>query len=219
METLLELLYKLDWSTIFAGLAFIVSFFALYFAKFNRGKMIFACSRWTALGLDNDGKRGAAFAINIESFNTGAKPVKLFDFLLVAETVSGSLVYYDPIFLFSMNSYIQAMGQQNQIGQANNGTVPLPIIIPNGATFKFPCELLFMPQDKKTTVLLPEDAPFKLKLYARIDNKKYKKISEQFFSSDDINNLRNGSFSGVISTSSIEERNKFIKRHMPPNKS
>ena len=41
METPPEIFYKPDWSTIFAGLALLISFFAHYFAKFSRGKLIF----------------------------------------------------------------------------------------------------------------------------------------------------------------------------------
>lgn len=206
-----EILYKPDWSAIFAALAFVLSCLAFWFARFRKGELSFACSRWTALGLNNNGKDGAAFVVNIEVYNTGSEPQTIYDFLLEAVTTNGIKIYYDPIFLFNLNNYIKAMGQPNQIGQANNGAVPLPIIIPNGLTFRFPCELLFMPQDKETTIILPTDAPFKLNLYARIGKNNYKKVSEQDISASDIKNLKNGSFSGVLSSKSIEKRESFIE--------
>jgi len=208
-----ELLYIPDWSAIFAALAFVLSFFAFYFSRFRKGKLTFACARWTALGLDNNGHNGAAFVVNIEVYNTGSTPQTIYDFLLVAITKNGTKIYYEPIFLFSINDYIRCIGQKDQISKANNGVVPIPVIIPNGLTYKFPCEILFMPQDKMTTIILPDDAPIKINLYARIENNNYNKISEQEFSKLDIGNLRNGSFSGVLSTLSIEKRETFIKRN------
>lgn len=144
-----EILYVPDWSAIFAGIAVLISLYALWHSKFRKGKLLFACSRWSVIGLSNNNATGAAFALNIEIHNTGSQPITLFDLLLEVETTTNKKIYYDPVFLFNMTTYVQSMGQQNQIGLANNGQVSLPLIVPNNSVYKFPCEILFMPNDKK----------------------------------------------------------------------
>lgn len=208
-----EILYVPDWSAIFAGIAVLISLYTLWYSKFRKGKLLFACSRWSNIGLSNNNKTGAAFAVNIDIHNTGPKAYTLYDLLIQVETSQNKKIYYDPIFLFDMTTYVQSVGKQNQIGLSNNGGVPLPIIIPDHSVFKFPFEILFMPQDKATTVILPEDAPFTIKLFAKTSRQKnYSEVAYQEIAKDDIKDLKNGNFSGVLSTSSIKDRSNFINK-------
>jgi hypothetical protein len=110
-----------------------------------------------------------------------------------------------------MTTYVQSIGKQNQIGLSNNGAVPLPIIIPDHSVYKFPCEILFMPHDKATSVILPTDAPFTINLFAKTSRKKdYREVAYQKIAKDDIKDLENGKFSGVLSSISIKDRSDFI---------
>jgi hypothetical protein len=88
---------------------------------------------------------------------------------------------------------------------------PLPVAIPAGKQFDFGFELLFMPHDKKTAIQIDTDTPFELNLYSLSDRgKNYKLVATQIISTEDIKNLTNGSFAGVLSTSSIKNRDTFI---------
>jgi len=70
-----------------------------------------------------------------------------------------------------------------------------------------------MPQDKKTSIINEEDGSFELEFYAITENwKDYKLVSKQKIKEEDIKNLRNGNFAGVLSTTSIENRKKLNKK-------
>jgi hypothetical protein len=101
------------------------------------------------------------------------------------------------------------------MAKAQKGMIPLPIIIPPNKSYDFDYVILFMPFDKKTTIINHQDSPFKLYLHASIGNKPYKKIAEQNITSEDIVNLTNGSLSSLISTSTTENRQKFFNVYMP----
>lgn len=199
------------WGAIIAAAAFILSLFSLWYTTFRRGRPTFACSKWTAIGLSADGVTGAAFTIQVSVINNGNRPLVLKDLMLVAKTSENKEIYYDPILLFDLRQYIADMGKDDRIARAQRGQVTLPIIIPPNQHFDFPYEILFMPYDKKTAVATQKDAPFTLKLYGRTNRSKhYQLVAFQEFQPDDVRQLRNGTFAGVLSTASIEKREAFI---------
>lgn len=200
-------------SIIIAVFAIVISVIAFWYNSLRKGNPIFYCSRWTAIGLSVNGEEGAAFSINIGLNNNGNSPIEIIDFILVAETHHNKKIFYDPIILFDLTYYISSIGQDRRIENAQKGQIPLPIIIPPNQQYTFEEEILFMPYDKKTAVLNKKDPPFTLKLYALTDRySDYKKIAEQNFEPNDIEKLVNGSFSGVLSTYSIKNRERFINR-------
>lgn len=190
--------------------AIFITIISFWYNSLRVGAPIFTCSRWTAIGLDNSGQQGSSFVIKIGVINYGNRPLIIKDFLLIAETHNKKEIVYDPIILFDLTYYIASIGKQNRIADSQKGQIPLPIIIPPNKSYNFEYEMLFMPFDKKTTIINNQDAPFILKLYARLKNKSYNLIAEQNITKEDIVTLTNGSFRGVLSTSSIEHRQKFL---------
>ena len=198
---------------IISLLAVVISFFTFWYNSFREGEPIFTCSRWTAIGLSNSGQEGSTFAINIGVTNDGNAPLELVDLLLVAETHNKKKIFYDPIILFDLTYYISSQGEDGRMGKAQKGQVPLPMIVPPNQQYTFEKEILFMPYDKTTSIINHIDAPFTLELYALTNRaNSYKKIAEQYFRPEDIQNLVNGSFSGVLSTYSIKNREEFINK-------
>lgn len=63
--------------------------------------------------------------------------------------------------------------------------------------------------------MIPSDAPFTINLYAKsTGNKKYYLVANQSIVKNDIQNLQNGSFLGVLSTISVEDRESFIQKRL-----
>lgn len=203
-----------------AQIAIIISLFALvvtvinfWYNSLRKGKPVFTCSRWTAIGVEASGQQGSTFAINIAVINEGKYPLVLTDFLLVAETHNKKKIFFDPIILFDLTYYIGSMGEQARMAKAQKGQIPLPIIVPPSQQYTFEKEILFMPYDKATTIINNVDAPFSLSLYALTDrDSNYIKIAEQQFRPEDINTLVNGSFAGVLSSYSTKNREVFINK-------
>lgn len=174
---------------------------------------IFSISRWTAFGISNNGKNGSTFIIKIDINNPSTKPVTIKDFAIIAKTKDNDKIIYEPILLWDLTYYIESMGVPKKIVEFQKGQIPLPINIPSKQSYQFDYEILFMPQDKKTSIINEKDAPFEIKVYALTDNwKDYKMVSKQKFTEREIKDLQNGNFSGVLSTSSIENRKKLEKR-------
>lgn len=190
-----------------------ISFFTFWYNFLREGEPIFTSSRWTAIGISNSGQEGSAFAVNISVNNDGNAPLELIDFMMVAETHNKKKIFYDPIILFDLTHYISSLGEDGRMGKTQRGQVPLPMIVPPNQQYTFEKEILFMPYDKTTSIINNIDAPFTLKLYALTNRtNSYKKIAEQYFRPEDIQNLVNGSFSGVLSSSSIRKRKEFINK-------
>lgn len=206
-----QILYEPDWKAIFAAFAFALSLFNLWYAAFRRGRLSISASRWTAVGLDASGKTGAAFVIKIDVINTGGRPILLKDMFLEAETQNGNRIYYDPIMLFDLTDYFGSIGKKDRIATAQKGMVPLPIRIPAGKNIDFGAEVFFLPIDKKTTVEVANDFPIKLRLFASTERRSgYYEIETQTITKEDVASLTNGSFTGVLSTTAIEQRNDFL---------
>ncbi len=201
-----------DWTAIIAGPALILSLFNLWYTILRKGRPIFACSRWAAIGLTAKGQPGASFAVQIGIVNNGSRPLLLKDFMLAAETPHRK-IFYDPILLFDLTQYIADVGRNDRITRAQKGQAPLPILIPACQQYDFPCEVLFMPYDKKTTVLIESDTPCILNLYALTDrSKSYELIATQELSREAVQELKSGGFSGVLSTASTKIRESFIRK-------
>lgn len=183
--------------------------------------MSFSCSKWTAVGMDAGGQPAASFAIKIDIYNTGARPIVLQDLILEAETHDGSRIYYEPIVLFDMKNYFSTIGQERRIATAQQGMVPLPVTISPKEHFDFNHEILFLPLDHTSIAKVPQDAPLDLRVFARSNRSKtYAEVGYQRVNVTDISQLSNGSFSGLLSTSSLLKRPDFIsKRAGHKNKS
>lgn len=192
--------------------AILVTIISFWYNSLRTGVPIFACSRWTAIGLDNSGQQGSSFVIKIGVINYGNRPLLINDFLLIAETHNNKKIVYDPIILFDLTFYIASIGKQNRMTESQKGQIPLPIIIPPNKNYNFDYEILFMPYDKKTSIINNQDSPFTLKLYARLKKESYKLIAEQVIKKEDIASLTNGSFCGVLSSTSTEHREKFLNK-------
>ena len=94
-----------EYAVIISVIALIVSIFTFWYSNIRKGQPIFSCSRWTAIGLEVEGKQGSAFAVRIGINNNGNSPIEIIDFLLVAETHKGQIIIYDPILLFDLTYY------------------------------------------------------------------------------------------------------------------
>ena len=194
-------------------LAFIISGFSFWYSFLKQSDPIFSISRWTAFGISNNGKNGSTFIVKISINNPSIKPTTIKDLVIIAKTENGKKIIYEPIMLWDLTYYIESMGVAKKIVEFQKGQIPLPISIPAKESFQFDYEILFMPQDKFTTIINNEDGSFELEVYALTDKwKDYNLISYQKILEDDIKNLQNGNFSGVLSTSSIEYRKKLNKR-------
>jgi len=198
---------------IISILAFGISALSFWYGFLKCPDPIFSISRWTAFGITNKGREGSTFILKIDINNPGTKPVMIKDFIIIAVTHNGNKIIYEPIMLWDLTYYIESMGTPKKIVEFQKGQIPLPITIPQNQSFHFDYEILFMPQDKMTTIINEEDVPFEIEVYALTEKwKDYKLISFQKFAKNDIVNLKNGNFVGVLSTSSIENRKKLEKR-------
>jgi len=201
------------WGVIIAGIALSLSLFNLWYTVFRKGRPIYACSKWTAIGLDASGQPGATFVLQIGIINNGNKPLILKDFMLIAETVRNKKILYDPIMLFDLTYYIASVGRENRMIESQKGQIPLPLTIPANEQYEFNYEILFMPYDKKTAVHTLSDTPLILKLHALTNRlKSYQLAATQKIDKNDIQNLQNGSFVGVLSTESTKNRDRFIEK-------
>jgi len=206
-----EIVSSFDWRLLIAVLALLLAVFNLWYSAFRKGKLSFVSSRWTAVGIDVSGKTGAVFALKIDVINNGSKSIQLTDLLLEAKLQDGTRIFYDPIFLFDLTTYIGSMGNGDRIAKSQKGMAPLPAAIPAGKQFDFGFELLFMPHDKRTAIQIATDTPVELNLYSLSDrDKNYTLVATQEISTEDIKSLTNGGFAGVLSTSSIKNRDKLI---------
>lgn len=135
--------------------------------------------------------------------------------MLKAITKKHKIVYYDPILLFDLTYYIASVGKDRRITDTQKGMPPIPIAIPAGKQYDFGYEILFMPLDKKTAIDIQNDLPCELILYALTGkNKKYKPIGRQQVLQSDLKELASGSFSGMISTSSMKLRQTFTEQSL-----
>ncbi|MEX2411328.1 MAG: hypothetical protein WD607_08170 [Candidatus Paceibacterota bacterium] len=197
--------------------AFFISFFALLISAFSfwygflkQSDPIFSISRWTALGISNNGKNGSTFILKLSINNPSTRPITINDFAIIAKTGKGKRIIYEPLMLWDLTYYIESLGVSKKIVEFQKGQIPLPLSIPAKESFQFDYEILFMPQDKKASIINAEDGSFVLEFYALTDKwKDYKLVSTQKIMEEDIKNLQNGSFSGVLSTTSIENRKKL----------
>lgn len=213
-----EILYEPDWSAIFAALAFALSLFTLWYSAFRRGRLSISTSRWTALGLEASGKPAAAFVVKIDVINTGGRPILLKDLFLEATTRHGAKIYYEPIMLFDLTDYFGSLGQDRRIATAQKGMVPLPIRVPSGKQLDFGAEMLFLPHDKKTAVRVADDFPILLRLFASTERTNgYAQITTQIVTAEDVASLTNGSLAGVLSSTSIEQRDDFLNKRQRSN--
>lgn len=198
----------------------IISLFALFISGFSfwyvflkHSDPIFCVSKWTAFGISSNGKDGSTFIVRIDINNPSSRPVTIEDFVLVVKTKTNKKILYEPIMLWDLTYYIESIGVPKKITEFQKGQIPLPFNIPTKEAFKFDYEILFMPKDIKVSVKNDEDAPLEIEVLALTDKwKDYKLVSNQRFTIDEIKNLTNGSFSGVLSTSSIENRKKLEKK-------
>ena len=206
-------------TTLIASLAFVFSFYTFWYTRIRRVKPVFACSRWNAIGLTAQNQPGAAFALSIGVANYSNHPLIITDYLLEADT-SRKKIYYDPILLFDLNHYIIAFltNQNAIIAHSQKGQAPIPIIIPAIQQYSFDYELLFMPQDKMTSINTQKDTPFTLRLFVLTDRAAtYEEIAAQEIGQQDVANLMNGGFSSVTSTVSIQRRSQFMDQRVKPN--
>lgn len=201
-------------ATLFISIfAILISAISFWYGFLKKSDPIFSISRWTAMGITNNGKNGSTFITKISINNPSTKPTAIKDFAIIAKTEKGKKIIYEPILLWDLTYYIESMGIPKKIVEFQKGQIPLPIIIPAKESYQFEYEILFMPQDKKTSIINEEDGSFELEFYALTENwKDYKLVSKQKIKEEDIKNLRNGNFAGVLSTTSIENRKKLNKK-------
>ncbi len=193
--------------------AILISAFSFWYGFLWQSDPIFSISRWTAFGITNNGKNGSTFIIKISINNPSTRPTTIKDFAIIAKTEKGKKIIYEPIMLWDLTYYIESMGVPKKIVEFQKGQIPLPISIPAKESYQFDFEILFMPQDKKTSIINNEDGSFELEVHALTDKwKDYKLVSKQKIKEDDVKNLQNGNFSGVLSTTSIENRKKLDKK-------
>jgi len=194
-----------------AIIALIISGLSLWYGYLKKVDPVFCCSRWTALGIENSGKDGSTFIVKVDINNPSNKPVIIKDIVLIATTKNKSKIIYEPIMLWDLTYYIESMGVPKKIVEFQKGQIPLPIVIPAKQSFGFKHEILFMPQDKKTSIINNTDAPFEIEIFALTDLwRNYKKVAYQNFDESNVENLKNGNFSGVLSTASTENRKKLL---------
>lgn len=200
------------WNVLIAGFALLLSCFNLWYIFIRKGKAIFACSRWTAIGLTARDRAGLSIALQIGIVNHSTKPLLLKDLMLLVDAPDRK-IFYDPIFLFDLTQYIASVEKNDRILKTQKGLVPLPINIPPNQQYDFPCELLFLPYDKKTAVLTHSDTPCTLNLYALTDRaKSYEQVATQKLTKEAVQELQSGGFSGVLSTASTEKRESFVRK-------
>lgn len=160
--------------------------------------------------MDAGGQSAASMTVRIAFLNTGTKPVIVSDVMMVAVTRAGERIAYEPILLFDIVRYISGVGTETRIADCQQGPVPLPVSIPPASQFEFPASVMFMPEDKKTAVLVQKHLPLTIELYCLSDRRShYEKAAVQYVSEDEVRNLKNGAFAGLISTESQKRRPSF----------
>jgi len=197
-------------NSVIAGIALLLSGVSIWATFFRRGKLITVASQWTAIGMDAGGQSAASMTVRIAFLNTGTKPVIVRDVMMVAVTAAGNTIAYEPILLFDIVRYISGVGTEARITDCQQGPVPLPVLIPPASQFEFPASVMFLPEDKKTAVLLQKHLPVTIELYYLSDRRRhYQRAAVQYISEDEVRNLKNGAFAGLISTESKKRRPSF----------
>jgi|GEM_PF-4381609 len=205
-------------TNVLAIIAIIISVFSLYISLLKIGRLKYVFSQYTALGMDSideneNRKTGNSFLFNIEVANTGVFPKVVKDIFINVKTKDNSNIIYEPILNFDLVHYIANPESPKLIAESQKGQVQFPFTVEGNSIFRFPYQVLFLPKDKKTIALRDSDFPVVLEIYAR--SFRYKLVSKQKITEEDIKSLVNGNYAGVLTSSVIEKREKWLmKRKM-----
>lgn len=198
---------------LLSSIAIILTIINFWYSFYRKKPLRFVCSSFTGLGMEMqpENKIGSSFAIKLDIINEGSVPQVLTDLIVKANYEGEKESFnYEPIVLWNFTEQIRSNGQKT-VGNSQNGQVNLPKLINPKSYFSFEHHILFLPINKKTLITPNKNKNIYIRVYALTQgNKNYKLIGSQQFKSEDLKELRNGSFSSVISDESKLHRNKLI---------
>lgn len=202
------------------GIAFVaiaISLFTLWHSSIRKGKLEVACSRWAITPVDLRGskEKTGVFILKISAINTGTQPIMLRDLLLQVRTHNNKVLNYIPSLLIDSEQLLEmvAKNHPDAFGDSQRGTVPLPVAVPAGSDYGFGHDIMFSPFRSEEVLLLPEDTPFELCLYALTSrDKQYQLVVKNTVSDTGAEDLVRYKLNVVPSNYFMAEREAFLER-------
>jgi hypothetical protein len=195
----------LNWNSVIAIIALILSTWSLYLNYFAKGKPIFVCSQWFVvrsgtMSISQPLPDFPLFAVQISVYNEGKVPVRVSD-LLLSTLVDGQKAFYRPITFFD-----------KMTGKPRGGHVPLPIVVSPGHVYDFENPIVFFPIDLQKRLNQNKVDRVALELYARTDrSKKYVVKAKQLIESANLSTIKSVDSCSVASTESSLPRAIFLR--------